>query len=82
MFNRDPLITHRVKLGRVRRVRFRIDVLDNCTGCGICWILCPKGVLYGKLKERAVVLNEDICMGCYSCQDNCPYGAIRVMVIT
>ncbi|MFP3302162.1 MAG: 4Fe-4S binding protein, partial [Caldivirga sp.] len=26
------------------KVSFRVIVLDSCTGCGICWAICPKGV--------------------------------------
>jgi len=59
-------------------VVIRVRVLDNCVGCGICWTICPKGVLTGKLRGRAYVINESVCSGCYSCQDNCPYSAIVV----
>ncbi|MGC9227544.1 4Fe-4S dicluster domain-containing protein [Caldivirga sp.] len=55
-------------------------VLNNCTGCGICWTICPKGVLVGKLKDKAMVVSEGQCMGCFSCQYNCPYNAIIVQV--
>ncbi|WP_069806560.1 ATP-binding protein [Vulcanisaeta thermophila] len=61
-------------------VRLRVEVLDNCVGCGICWTVCPKGVLTGTLRGRAVVLNDELCSGCFSCQENCPYNAIRVVV--
>ncbi|MGC8606989.1 MAG: 4Fe-4S dicluster domain-containing protein [Vulcanisaeta sp.] len=61
--------------------RLKIEVLSNCIGCGICWTICPKGVLTGKLRERASVLNESLCSGCFSCQNNCPYSAIKVIPI-
>jgi len=59
-------------------VVIRVRVLDNCVGCGICWTICPKGVLTGKLRDKAYVINEPACSGCYSCQDNCPYSAIII----
>ncbi|ADN50400.1 ATP-binding protein [Vulcanisaeta distributa] len=61
--------------------RLRVEVLSNCVGCGICWTVCPKGVLAGRLRSKAYVLNESLCSGCFSCQNNCPYSAIRVTPI-
>ena len=61
-------------------ITFRVIVLDNCIGCGICWAICPKGVLVGKLRVKAIVVSEEQCMGCFSCQYNCPFKAIIVKV--
>ncbi|MFP3195524.1 MAG: 4Fe-4S dicluster domain-containing protein [Caldivirga sp.] len=62
------------------KVSFRVIVLDSCTGCGICWAICPKGVLVGRLRDKAIVASQDQCMGCFSCQSNCPFNAITVQV--
>jgi ferredoxin len=62
-------------------VRIKVEVLDNCVGCGICWTICPKGVLTGRLRDRAYVVNEAVCSGCFSCQLNCPYSAIVITLI-
>lgn len=62
-------------------VHFKVIVDDGCVGCGVCWVVCPKGVLTGKFRNKAMVVSQEQCMGCFSCQINCPYGAIRVVVL-
>ncbi len=50
---------------------------DVCTGCGMCEMVCPHGVLTVE-KKKAAVVDHDGCMECGACANNCPVGAIRV----
>lgn len=50
---------------------------ETCTGCGMCVIVCPHGVL--ELRDRkAVITDRDACMECGACAINCPVGAVSV----
>jgi NAD-dependent dihydropyrimidine dehydrogenase PreA subunit len=49
---------------------------DKCTD-EECVNICPAGVLEMQ-GEKAVVSNIDECLGCESCVEACPSGAITV----
>ena len=52
---------------------------DKCDGCYVCVELCTKDVL--RLEEgtkKAVVAYPDDCQTCFTCEMNCPLGAIYV----
>jgi NAD-dependent dihydropyrimidine dehydrogenase PreA subunit len=50
---------------------------DRCTGCGMCLIVCPHGVLRMD-NGRAAIGNRDACMECGACSRNCPSEALSV----
>lgn len=50
---------------------------DKCTGCGICFEVCPHAVFLLKDK-KAVIVSRDSCMECGACKLNCPARAIEV----
>jgi len=51
---------------------------EKCTACGICVKVCPQKVL--KIKDDAsFCFDIDRCMGCFGCEDECPYDAIRLI---
>ncbi|KPJ78778.1 MAG: ferredoxin [Deltaproteobacteria bacterium SG8_13] len=54
-------------------------VLDTeaCTGCGLCTIVCPHGVL-AMAEKRVEIVDYDGCMECGACAQNCPTGAVGV----
>ena len=49
----------------------------RCIGCGMCWTVCPHGVLDNYLGKARVVRYE-ACMECGACRKNCPTDAIEV----
>jgi pyruvate ferredoxin oxidoreductase gamma subunit len=57
--------------------RIERPVVDRpaCTRCGLCFVLCPDGVI--QLDEQAYpVIDYDHCKGCMICQRLCPLHAI------
>ena len=49
---------------------------EDCTGCGLCSCMCPKGAI--KMEESkdtghyVPVINQDICVDCHICVKYCP----------
>jgi len=56
-------------------VTLRVD-LEKCSGCGICGVVCPRGVFVSG--RKAAILDRDACIECGACAMNCPEGAIFV----
>lgn len=47
----------------------------NCTGCGACSNVCPKGAIYMGLDKNGFmvpVIDSDKCMHCNLCENTCP----------
>jgi NAD-dependent dihydropyrimidine dehydrogenase PreA subunit len=56
----------------------KID-LEKCTGCGKCIESCSLDVIrLDEKQEKAVIKYLEDCMTCYSCERDCPEGAIYV----
>ncbi|MBW1799092.1 MAG: ferredoxin family protein [Deltaproteobacteria bacterium] len=66
---------------------------EKCIGCGLCVEICPMDVLMLKTdfdivsqtekkkhvpKYHACIAYFDDCMTCFTCELNCPSGAIDV----
>lgn len=54
---------------------------DACTGCGLCAVVCPHGVMAvngNGVGKKAQIVDLDGCMECGACANNCPTGAVRV----
>jgi len=50
---------------------------EKCTGCGMCAVVCPHGVM--KMENGlAAIVDRDACMECSACSRNCPEEAIAV----
>jgi len=50
---------------------------ERCSGCGMCAVVCPHGVLAID-NGLARIVDRDGCMECSACSRNCPEGAITV----
>ncbi len=51
---------------------------NYCTGCGICFDVCPESAIE---MTREMALPEPVpnaCTGCMTCVDECPFDAIEV----
>lgn len=49
-----------------------------CKACGICYALCPKGVLDKDSMGKVVVKDPDACIQCRICEDHCPDYCIKI----
>jgi len=49
-----------------------------CKGCGICYSLCPKGVLAGDQFGKVIIKNPEACISCRICEEHCPDYCIRI----
>ncbi len=48
---------------------------EKCTGCHLCFKVCPVKAISGKTKEIHII-NEDICTRCGACYEVCKFDAI------
>ena len=62
------------KTGTWRTARPVID-RDKCTGCLLCWVFCPEGII--TKNERKV--DYEYCKGCGVCAKECPVSAIEMV---
>ena len=52
---------------------------ELCTGCGICFDICPMDVFrMDEEKEKAYIAYPKDCAVCYQCEQMCPVKAIYV----
>jgi len=53
---------------------------DQCSGCGVCEVLCPFQAIEMQPKndKRVSHVNEAVCKGCGTCGAACPSGAISM----
>lgn len=60
-----------------------VMVANACMHCRdpICMIECPTGAISRKLDDGEVAINDESCIGCGTCSNNCPYDAIRMVEI-
>ena len=58
-------------------------IANACMHCidPVCMIECPTGAIHRNLEGGEVVINDQTCIGCTACANNCPYNAIRMVEI-
>ena len=56
---------------------------NACLHCAdpVCMIECPTGAIHRDQQEGLVVINDETCIGCAQCANNCPFDAIRMVEI-
>ena len=71
--------------GRPRFVREgdKVDQLliaKSCYHCRdpVCLVGCPTGAIHRAGFEAVVDVDDEICIGCSTCANNCPYDAIQM----
>ena len=57
-----------------RRAKYYIDK-SECTGCGACLDVCPKGAIY--MVDCIAEIDETHCTSCGKCVEVCPHYAIQ-----
>ena len=45
----------------------------------VCLVGCPTGAIRRTAVGDVVAINDDLCIGCMSCANNCPYDAITMV---
>lgn len=53
-------------------------IIENCTGCGICFDVCPEGAISMDREMAYPKPVEGECIGCMTCVEECPFDAIEV----
>ncbi len=58
-------------------------VANACMHCEdpVCMIECPTGAIHRNQLQGNVIINDQTCIGCSRCANNCPYHAIRMVEI-
>ncbi|GAI68523.1 unnamed protein product, partial [marine sediment metagenome] len=60
---------------KVCKTLITFNITDDCTGCGVCAIKCPKEAISGESKELYII-DQDKCIKCGICFDSCKFNAI------
>jgi NADH-quinone oxidoreductase subunit F/NAD(P)H dehydrogenase (quinone)/NADP-reducing hydrogenase subunit HndC len=50
---------------------------DKCTGCHVCFRICPQGAVQGEKKEPHRI-DQKKCVKCSACYESCKFGAIMI----
>jgi len=58
-------------------------VVNACMHCtdAVCLIGCPTGAIHRLPDTGTVVIDDNICIGCETCANSCPYNNIRMVDI-
>ena len=58
-------------------------IANACMHCvdPVCMIGCPTGAIARDMQTGNVTINDQTCIGCSTCANNCPYNNIRMVEI-
>lgn len=64
-------------------IQNNVMIAGACMHCTdpVCMIECPTGAIHRDHTDGSVIINDQTCIGCSACANNCPYGAIRMVEI-
>ncbi|MCA9141632.1 MAG: cyclic nucleotide-binding domain-containing protein [Planctomycetaceae bacterium] len=64
-------------------IQNNIMVAHACMHCEdpVCMIECPTGAIHRQTEGGQVVINDQTCIGCSACANNCLYNAIRMVEV-
>lgn len=59
-------------------------VAHACMHCAdpVCMVGCPTGAIHRERGTGTIVINDQTCIGCSTCANNCPYDNIQIVNIT
>jgi len=77
----NPAVS-RIELIKVYKAGITIPMM--CQHCAepICMYVCPTNAISRNEDTGAIILDENKCVGCRSCYNYCPLGAIKISVKT
>jgi len=57
-----------------------VDVPSVCLHCEMpaCETVCPTDAIYKDAKSGAVLIHDELCIGCKACLLACPFGGISI----
>lgn len=47
----------------------------TCTGCDLCVVYCPEGIVY-KIEKKLYDFDPEYCKGCGICAEECPVADV------
>jgi len=74
-----PKVDHRISEKVNRMPGIRVEVSDDCVGCGTC----TKNVCFVKairVVDKRAEIDPETCRGCGRCVEACPKGAIAITI--
>jgi len=72
-----------IKVNKIFKGEIEVD-LDTCSGCGLCYDICPTGSISMPVPEKPgdrpdkIKIDTDICAFCGACEHVCPVDAITI----